>query len=205
MTLLAFLWFRPMHGYEIRRHIEEQKRDRWADIQYGSIYQGLRQLAKEGLVEEAGTEREGNRPPRTVYRITEVGREELLRSLRQMWAEPTFSARPMDVALSFVWLLPFEEVERLLEERLGRLDEISRELDEAQEQAVSPDPGIGAMVSDLFDHSRRLLAVEREWTENVLSRLRDGAYEIREETRRAWGDKDAEHDLRRERDVRGRS
>ena len=48
---------------------------------------GLQQLAREGLLEEEGAEREGNRPPRTVYKITEKGQEELLNLLRHLPAE----------------------------------------------------------------------------------------------------------------------
>lgn len=200
ITLLGLLLFKPMHGYEMRRNLEGQRREHWADIQYGSVYASLKQLAKEGLIEETGTEREGNRPPRTVYRITGAGEEELLRMLREAWSKPAFSARPLDTALSFIWLLPQEEVARLLEERLRALDEAARGLDETQEwteRMSREEPGLDhgrgfqAMLSDLFEHSRRLLAGEREWTEYVLGRVRGGIYELTKETLEKWRDQDA--------------
>ena len=195
LTLLALLQFKPMHGYEMRRNLEGQRREHWADIQYGSVYASLKQLAKEGFIEEAGTEREGNRPPRTVYRITGTGEEEMLRLLREAWSKPAFPARPMDTALSFVWLLPQEEVARLLEERLRALDEAAQGLRDTQEwaervsqeePAMDHGQGFQAMLSDLFEHSRRLLAGEREWTEYILSRVRSGVYELAEETLEKW-------------------
>lgn len=199
MTLLAFLQFKPMHGYEVRRNLEGQRREHWADIQYGSVYASLKQLAKEGLIEEAGTEREGNRPPRTIYRITGAGEEELLRLLREAWAKPAFSARPMDTALSFVWLLPQEEVAQLLEERLRALDDATRGFDEtrewaeqmSQEQGMDHGQGFQAMLSDLFEHSRRLLTGEKEWTEYILGRVRSGVYELAKETLEKWRRQDA--------------
>lgn len=192
LTLLALLGFRPMHGYEIRSEIEERRMDRWADVSYGSIYGGLRQLAKEGLVEEAGTERSGRRPARTVYRITESGGEELRALLRQAWVRPFFPATGVDVALSFFPLLSLDEVSRLLGERLAALDGIAEGLDSAekattdQQRAQGVVRGIRAMVSDLFEHRRCLLAAERAWTERIMRRIREGDYAIDDEVLRRW-------------------
>lgn len=176
LSLLALLSFKPMHGYELRKEIEDRRMDRWADIRYGSIYAGLKQLTKEELLEEAGTERDGNLPPRTLYRTTEAGKEQMLALLRQAWVEPQFSAKSVDVALSFFMFLSQEEIAQLLYERLERLDGALTELDVAQEGSINPDPGVRAMVCDIFDHNRRLLSAEREWSEHVLSRVREGAY-----------------------------
>lgn len=198
MTLLAFLSFRPMHGYELRKQIELSRRDRWADIKYGSIYGALRRLSGEGLLEEVGMARVGNRPPHTVYRTTEAGKEELSRLLKEAWVRPTPSARPMDTALSFVWLLPAGEVEGLIEERLAKIGEMAEELDstqrwaeeQAEEHGLDLERGVRAMVSDLFEHSRRSIVAEREWAEYVLGRVRGGAYDLDEETMRAWDEQD---------------
>ena len=152
--------------------------ERWADIQYGSIYAGLQQLTREGLLREVTTEQTGHRPVRTLYQSTAARKEKLLRLLRQIWAYPTLSAQPLDVALSFSWLLPAEELVRLLETRLSALDAILADLELTQAQAGHPDPGMQAMIADLFEHNRRLLAVERVWTDHLLHRLQNGAYRL---------------------------
>jgi DNA-binding PadR family transcriptional regulator len=178
LTLLAMLSGRPKHGYDLRKELEERQMERWADLQYGSIYASLRQLTKEGLLQEVATERTGNRPARTLYQSTPAGKEELLHLLRRIWAQPTLSAQPLDVALSFYWLLPSEELVRLLENRLSALDAIVLDLEMTQAQAGHPDPGVQAMIADLFEHNRRLLALERAWTEHLLHRLSSGAYRL---------------------------
>lgn len=152
--------------------------ERWADIQYGSIYAGLQQLTKEGLLQEVTTEQTGHRPVRTLYQSTAAGKEELLRLLRQIWTYPTLSAQPLDVALSFYWLLPAEELIPLLETRLSALDAIISDLELAQAQAGHPDPGMQAVIADLFEHNHRLLALERAWTEYLLHRLQSGVYRL---------------------------
>lgn len=190
--MLALLAFKPMHGYQLRRIIELRGMDRWANIRYGSIYAGLRQLTKEGLLEEAGSERDGNRPPRTIYQTTQAGKEEMLRLLRQAWVEPAYAARPVDVALSFVWMLPQDEIVGLLEERLAKLEAGARELEASWEQVPEWSSGVGTMISDLFDHNRRLLAAETEWTRQVLERARKGEYAVIEDELMRRKEKDAE-------------
>ncbi len=175
LVLLGVLRNEPMHGYRIKQTLHEWHMDFWADVQGGSIYAGLKRLVSDGLIEKAGSSREGNRPVRTAYRITPSGREELRRLLRSFWTPPSRFARPVDIALHFSSELSPEEIEPLLEERLRALEnqslifrpEFVPEFDEPRRQA---------RVADLYDHERRLLAAEREWCECVLERLRAGAY-----------------------------
>ena len=123
VVLLGALAHRgPMHGYAIKQTLHEWYMDFWADVKPGSIYAGLKRLVTEGLVEEVGTSRAGNRPVRTTYRITSGGRDELRRLLRSFWTPPVRVARPVDMALHFVTELPADEIEPLLDERLQALE-----------------------------------------------------------------------------------
>lgn len=165
----------PMHGYAIKQTLHGWYMDFWADVKPGSIYAGLKRLVSEGLVEEVGTSREGNRPVRTTYRITEAGRDELRRLLRSFWTPPMRVARPVDMALNFVTELPADEIEPLLRERLQALD---NQIAIFQPELRPPfdDPARQARVDDLHEHELRLLEAERDWCEHVLKRLGAGAY-----------------------------
>ena len=175
VVVLGLLSRGPSHGYAIKQELHERFMDFWADVKPGSIYAGLKRLVAEGLVEETGTGREGNRPVRTIYRITPAGRDELRRLLRGFWTPPVRVARPVDMALQFVGELPADEVEPLLEQRLQALENQTA-LFRPDMRPVFDDPARQARVDDLFEHELRLLEVEREWCEHVLSRLRSGAY-----------------------------
>src|SRR5690625_4040861 len=83
MAILGALSFRPMHGYEIRRELELRRVDRWAGVSYGSIYGRLRSLVREKHIEVVGSEQVGNRPARTVYRITPAGADEPTRAKKR--------------------------------------------------------------------------------------------------------------------------
>ena len=175
VVLLGVLRNGPLHGYAIKQTLHGWYMDFWADVKPGSIYAGLKRLVAEGLVEEAGTSRSGNRPVRTTYRITPAGRDELRRLLRSFWTPPLRVARPVDLALQFVNELSPDEIEPLLRQRLQALEnqisifhpDIRPQLDE---------PGRQARVDDLHEHELRLLVAEREWCEYVLDRLRRGVY-----------------------------
>lgn len=179
IALLAMLSLRPMHGYEVRQTMEARHMHRWANIQYGSIYRGLHQLSREGLLEEEGAEREGNRPPRTIYKVTAKGQEELLKLLREAWTQPHPHASPVDIALSLFMFLSQDELVQLIEKRLQTLDEIAEMMGTGQANflAMQERPeGIKAMVQDLFLHRTSILEAERQWTQHILERAKSGVY-----------------------------
>lgn len=175
VVLLGVLRNGPLHGYAIKRTLGEWHMDFWADVKPGSIYAGLKRLVAEGLVAEAGTSREGNRPVRTTYRITSAGRDELRRLLRAFWTPPVRVARPVDLALQFVQELSPDEIEPLLRERLQALEN-QIAIFRGEFRPTFDDPARQARVDDLYEHELRLLVAEREWCEHVLARVRAGAY-----------------------------
>ncbi|MEK8226244.1 PadR family transcriptional regulator [Oerskovia sp. M15] len=72
LAVLAQLAEKPMHPYEIARTLKDRKKDESVRLNYGSLYSVITALGRDGLVEPAGTEQDGNRPQRTVYRLTEA-------------------------------------------------------------------------------------------------------------------------------------
>ena len=99
-VLSSFAEFGPMHGHLLRSIAEKMKVPLWTDISVGAVYGAMNRLAGEGLLREQGREREGNRPTRQIYEITEEGRrvlDELRRAgLREVWFKPD----PFDLALT---------------------------------------------------------------------------------------------------------
>src|SRR5437588_6448845 len=158
MAILGLLSQGEMHGYEIKRTLAERRMDWWADIQTGSIYAGLERLAAESLV-TAGRVEQGGGPKRRRYRITAAGRKELTRLLREAWVAPGRAARSVDVAMCFLWQLEADEIADLLDDRLRNLEALALTFS-PQWAPDRGDPGITAMVADLFEHDRRVLAAE---------------------------------------------
>src|SRR5215831_5873812 len=77
LAVLVTLTERPMHPYEMAATMRSQGKERSIKLNYGSLYTVVNNLARHGLIEAMGAGREGRRPERTVYQITEAGRKEL--------------------------------------------------------------------------------------------------------------------------------
>jgi DNA-binding PadR family transcriptional regulator len=60
----------------------------------------LPSLVKQGLARVAGEERDGNRPSRTLYRITAEGRAALAHDLAGAWDGVDGNARPIHAGLA---------------------------------------------------------------------------------------------------------
>src|SRR5689334_24794170 len=67
----------PMHGHQIRRAAQLDRIELWADVRPGSLYAALHRMEAEGVIRAIRTEQEGNRPARTIYELTDLGRAEL--------------------------------------------------------------------------------------------------------------------------------
>ena len=169
LVVLGLLRSQPLYGYELKQRIDGTM-GAWTNIAFGSIYYALGKLTEEGLIEEVGTEREGKRPSRTVYGITDAGRDEFERLLRETWAKVEPQSFTFDIALSFVDALPAEETKHYLRDRVMQLEYAARVLDRREEDACQEEGSRRPLTSALFDHQRVHLEAELNWTLGVLER-----------------------------------
>lgn len=122
MMILGLVnWLQPVHGYDVRRELLSWSADKWANVQPGSIYHGLRKLTEEGLLREVTTEQVGSRPARTTYEITPKGRDEFENLLRGYWWEMKTVTDPFFAAFAFLPALPREEAGAALRNRAAQL------------------------------------------------------------------------------------
>src|SRR3954465_9317612 len=73
LAVLSCLNERPMHPYEISTTLRTRGKEQSIKLNYGSLYAVVESLAKHGMIRPRETVREGRRPERTVYEITESG------------------------------------------------------------------------------------------------------------------------------------
>ena len=90
ISVLALLVERPMHPYEMYRLLLERHEDRRVKIRPGSLYHTVDRMAESGLVEATGTERDGGRPERTTYRITDAESTALLQAAADRQVEEAY-------------------------------------------------------------------------------------------------------------------
>lgn len=111
----------PMHGYRVRAIAERTQAEGWAGVSLGSLHRELRTMEQAGLVDPVRSEKVANRPPRTIYRITDEGRQ-VLRQLREE-AICSLDDAPdrLGVALMFGRIGDAETLTKLLETRHAAL------------------------------------------------------------------------------------
>ena len=174
LVILGLLQTEPLHGYELKRLIEERMGD-WNDIAFGSIYFALDKMAEEGLIEKVAEERQGGRPSRSVYAITPEGRQEFMRLLREIWGEIERPEYDINLGVFFMDALPRQDVLDYLRKRVSglkdRLGYVSAHQAETMER-LAPPPRINA----LFDHARIHLEAELSWTQALLDKVSQGEY-----------------------------
>lgn len=123
LAVLAFLMERPMHPYELGKLLKRRNKQDSIKYKHASLYMVVGQLSRDGYIAAQETVREGQRPERTVYRLTDEGEAELRARMRELVSEPVKEYPRFEAALSLIAVLPPEEVTGLLEQRRDALTE----------------------------------------------------------------------------------
>lgn len=171
LPVLAYLTQRPMHPYELGRTLREHGDERSIKYNQGTLYTVVRQLVRAGLIAEQGTSREGQRPERTVYAITDDGRRELREWLRDLVEQPRHEYPHFVAALSLIAALGPEEVVELLRRRRERLDAQRAEARELIDRTVAG--GVHPLFLVEEEYRVALLDAEAAFVDGFVERITD--------------------------------
>src|SRR5512141_1892900 len=162
LLLLGFLRREQAHGYRLNEFIEREMTT-CTDIKKPTPYFLLNKMAKQGWITRRET-REGNRPPRRVYRLTAKGEAQYQKLLRENLGSFIPSKFPGDVGLAYADDLDPQEVLSLLAERRIALAGDLEETRQAPEHAGS--------LQLLIDHQILHLQAELNWLDEVMAKFR---------------------------------
>jgi len=169
LLLGAVRIFQPVHGYLLRRELLSWQVDEWAHLNPGSIYSGLRTLAKQGLLAEVAGEP-------VAYRLTPDGEVEYQRLLSQGLREPHWSDPTRLLgALCFWTTLPRDEVREALRARALVLEAMVSGTTSAV-RSVQTHRTAPASTVELFSVAGHWLDGERAWVAQVSARIDAGHY-----------------------------
>ena len=121
LAVLALLFERPMHPYEMAATLKQRHKGESIKIRYGSLYTVIELLLKRGFISTKESSREGKRPERTVFELTPSGYDELRAWMRDLLREPVNEYPQFAAGLSLLPVLPPEEAVALLRQRALRL------------------------------------------------------------------------------------
>lgn len=187
LMVLVLLAEAPMHPYEMQRVMQARGKDNVVRVQRGSLYPAVERLAAAGLIEPAQTAREGRRPERTVYHITEDGRETadlwlttMIRTVRNEFTE-------FPAALSFMPLLSDQDARAELTARLVSLGKSIAAI-----KSVTEDLNERFRLPRLFlietEYQLVMLQAEYRWVSSVVDDIAEGRLSWDDDQIRAWAD-----------------
>lgn len=168
LMVLALLREGDMHPYEMIRLMRMRHDDRLVTLTNGTIYHTVARLQKAGLVVEVGVDRDGNRPERTTYSVTDAGVGVALEWVRR---ELVAIDRPAQfrIALAESHNLEADEVRERLGIRHDALAEYERALSEGYDKGRAK----GVALQYLVEVERDLALVRADliWSASLIERL----------------------------------
>lgn len=171
LAVLVVLAERPMHPYQISQTLKQRGKDGSVRINYGALYPVVESLLGQGFIEVVSAEQDGNRPARTVYRITDAGFIEMREWLRAWIAEPEKEYPRFMAALSFLPVLGPDETITLLRRRITVLD---KRIDEIREQVAAVESWLPELLLIEGNYELRLLEADRAFTTDIADRMESG-------------------------------
>ncbi|SEM17612.1 PadR family transcriptional regulator [Nonomuraea pusilla] len=165
VLILGCLLDGPMSGYGVRRRLEVMGADGWASVAFGSIYHGLGKMADEGLLEVV----ESGRGGKTVYALTEAGRQEFHRLLLISWHEVKPVVDPFQVAVTFIDKLSKQEILDGLHARAARLRTNVETIGHIF--GVKHHYGAPRHVNENLRLTQAMYQAQLDWVENAIPRV----------------------------------
>jgi DNA-binding PadR family transcriptional regulator len=171
LVVLGLLAEQPLHPYAMRQRIRERAHDRLPGVRAASLYDVVQRLAGAGLVGPDEPSREGHRPERVEYSITEAGRAALTDWVAESLADLS-RADEFPAALSFMYALGRDRVVGILRARAAAL---AASVD-ADETALANAEAGGIPPVFLSEHRYQLALrrAEHAWLTTFTQALRTG-------------------------------
>lgn len=170
--MLALLFERPMHPYEMYQLLVTRRKDRIVKVRPGSLYHAVERLERDGLVAVLGTDRQGNRPERTTYEITVEGRRAVRERVAEIVAAPVPEYPQFTLGLAELHNLESDQALGLLDSRIEALVAELSELDELFEFAWGRE--VPELFTIPFSYTRAMTQAELEWLRTLADRIRSG-------------------------------
>ncbi|GAB3709049.1 PadR family transcriptional regulator [Amycolatopsis oliviviridis] len=173
MAVLELLHERAMHPYEMAQLMKERYVSTRVKVKAGSLYHTVDRLVQNGFVEAVETQRDGKRPERTVYAMTEAGRDEFVDRAQDMLGTPAEEYPEYLSALAVIDELGPEMSIAQLKHRVLRL-----QASVASDQVVLENLVNEHKLPEVYwldwSYATARRAFELEWTRKLLDDLESG-------------------------------
>lgn len=161
LLLLGILMEGEMHGYQLNEYVKHAM-SLYTNLKKSTTYFVLDQLEKDGYVSHE-TEREGKRPERRVYEITEKGKTYFFKLLREFIHGYTPVHSSDNIGIAFMGELEASETKELLEVKKQKIQSELKKFNSLQDH--------GGYLKYVIDHSLAYLNADLKWVNSILKDL----------------------------------
>lgn len=173
LAVLGLLYGGPLHPYRMQRLLKDWGKDQVINIgQRSSLYKTIKRLNDLGLIAVRETTRDHAYPERTVYEITDPGRELLLQWLDELLSTPRREFPQFPAALSFAMLLGPDNTLAALKRRHATLQQALENLDTELARHSETLPRVALLETE---YQQAVAAAESAWLGQVITDLQTGA------------------------------
>lgn len=131
--LLGLIYEKPLNAYEIIKILSYMNVKWWFNIADSTVYSTLKVLEKKDYISGAA-EKVGNMPERTVYSLSDKGKEEFIDTLKASVLQFSYDTNIFSIAAFFLGVFTPDEQRELLRQRL----EVLQKYRAGIEKQVSP-------------------------------------------------------------------
>lgn len=175
LAVLVCLMEAPMHPYQVSQTLRSRAKEESVKLNFGSLYAVVDSLERRGFIRPRETLREGRRPERTVYEVTDAGATEALDWLAELLSVPAKEYPQFMAGLSFMPALPPEDAlaaldyrAKGLEVRLARLRGTAR---------MAAEAGLPRLFEIEGEYEECLLEAELAFVERLAKEIRNGSFD----------------------------
>ncbi len=165
LLVLGFLLARPMHGYEIGQALKNDGVEVWFDISTAAVYYSLNKLHRLGHIAEAHSR--GISGDRSIFHVTESGREQFFADTRGLLASKDPVRAEYDLGISRLNRMPEDQVVPLLQVRVEFLHTWIADLNSRLDA-----PGKHPLQRAILQHSVATARLDVDWINGIIAELR---------------------------------
>lgn len=171
LLILGVLHRGNFHPYAIKQRLVNAMVECYTDVDVGTLYYAIRQLAENGLIAATSRERVARGGARTIYAITPRGRERFRELLHACFEARGAVADTLYSALLFLQLADLRQVSQQLRASIQWQTDALQELEAVRAQ-LAPVASTGALY--LMRHLESQRRLDRRWLEALLSEVLEG-------------------------------
>jgi DNA-binding PadR family transcriptional regulator len=175
LSVLELLDERPMHPYELAATMRERHHDMFIRLNFGTLYHTVEMLERTGMILPVERAKEGRRPEKTIYELTEPGRQLLIKVVGEILAQPMREYANFAAGLMFMHHLDAALAARLLGERVVALDALTDKLTRIMAELL--DSGVTRLALIELEHKIAMLEAERDWVRRLEGEITAGKLE----------------------------